>query len=440
MTPHPSARRPSAVRRAPGRLGASRSRRLGAAALSLGMLAGVGGLASTTPASADRGRPDARAVGDGRLPDGGPQTSDRVRGPLAPEVGSGRQSSARLAEKRRRISPGLVYQRWDQTDARGTVRAYLLKANLGRDGLSLDYVGADQVAGREKMKALVRGGGGLAGVNGDFFDISDTGAPIGVGVKSGATLHGPAQPLGWNLSFALGGDGRPVIKRLPTSTTITARPKIRVNNVNSPRVLEQGIGVYTPRWGPAPGFRALDGAPRRKVRQVVIEGGKVVSNTRRVWQGREIRGRLLLGRGQGAKTLRRSLPVGTRTRVVVGTTDSPRVAISGNAELLRDGAIVSKDDTEMHPRTAVGIDEDGGRLLLLVVDGRQDFSRGYTMLELARMMRDLGAEHALNLDGGGSSTLVARKRNGRLGVMNSPSDGGQRPVPNGLAFSYRPPA
>ena len=46
----------------------------------------------------------------------------------------------------------------------------------------------------------------------------------------------------------------------------------------------------------------------------------------------------------------------------------------------------------MHPRTAVGIDSDTGEVLLLVVDGRQTFSRGYTMVEMANLMIDLGAD------------------------------------------------
>jgi hypothetical protein len=411
-----------------------------AAALTLGLLASAVGLA-VTPATADpaperRGDP----VGDGRLPDGTPQTSDGVVGPLATPLPAGRRATPQKVDQSGfQVARGLRYRTWSQIDARGPVRAHLLTANLGRPGLGLDYVGSDYVPVRTKMKALVRRDQAVAGVNGDFFDIADTGAPVGVGVKSGATLHGPAQPLGWNLSFVIDGKGRPSIKRLPTRTTITARPQLRVTNVNSPRVIPDGIGLYTARWGAAPGFRALDGATKRNVRQVVVQGGEVVSNTQAVWSGREIRGHVLLGRGKGAETLRRSLPKGTKTRVRLATVDQARVAISGNVELLRDGKVVSRDDGEMHPRTAIGIDDDRGRVYLLVVDGRQAESRGQTMFELARMMKDLGAEHALNLDGGGSSTMIARKTNGRLGIVNTPSDGGQRPVPNGLALTSSAP-
>ena len=388
--------------------------------------------ARSSDSSGDAGRQQAADAG-GRVP----QTSDGVVGPIAEPITPGARAAARVTnESGFRVGPGLTYRRWDQTDARGQVRAHLLRADLGRDGLAVDYVGSDLVASLTKVKALVRGDRGVGGVNGDFFDISDTGAPVGVGVKDSVTLHGPAQPLGWNISFVVRADGVPVIKRSPTQTTITARPGLRVTNVNGPHVIEQGIGLYTPRWGRAPGYRVLEGAPRDNVRQVVVKDGRVVSNSRTVWTDRAVEGRLLLGRGEGAEKLRTELPVGTRTAVVLGTVDAPRVAISGDTELLRDGVLLTDDDGQLHPRTAVGIDEDTGDVLLLVVDGRQSFSRGYTKVETARMMRDLGAEDALNLDGGGSSTMVARRTSGRLGVLNSPSDGYQRPVANGLSFGY----
>ena len=79
---------------------------------------------------------------------------------------------------------------------------------------------------------------------------------------------------------------------------------------------------------------------------------------------------------------------------------------------------------------------DGNRLLFLVIDGRSASSRGYTMVELATMMTALGAENALNLDGGGSSTIYSRKVTGEMGIINEPSDGGERKVANGIGIFY----
>lgn len=88
-----------------------------------------------------------------------------------------------------------------------------------------------------------------------------------------------------------------------------------------------------------------------------------------------------------------------------------------------------------HPRTAVGYDVDGRQLWLVVVDGRQaPHSTGMTLPELADLFEALGVEEALNLDGGGSTTLVIG-----AGPVNRPSDAeGERPVVNALALVRTP--
>jgi hypothetical protein len=112
------------------------------------------------------------------------------------------------------------------------------------------------------------------------------------------------------------------------------------------------------------------------------------------------------------------------------------VSVGGNRVLLRDGRIQSVDTVAAHPRTAVGFSADGTRMWLATIDGRQADSRGMTELELARHMKSLGADDAINLDGGGSSTLLAREQGEHApAVHNSPSDGGERLVPNGLGFA-----
>ncbi len=86
------------------------------------------------------------------------------------------------------------------------------------------------------------------------------------------------------------------------------------------------------------------------------------------------------------------------------------IRVTTNEEVFFGSAIPNT-----HPRTAAGIRSDG-TLLLLVVDGRQPVSRGVDLEQLASLMVDIGAEEALNLDGGGSSSLFV---NGEL--LNRPS-------------------
>ena len=167
-----------------------------------------------------------------------------------------------------------------------------------------------------------------------------------------------------------------------------------------------------------------------------IVDGKVVEQHAPTLPNRtRIKGTFLIARGDQAEDRLQALTVGTRVEVRHRLDGEVAMAITGNALLVKKRQLVMADDTEMHPRTAIGVDRDTKELIILVVDGRQDFSRGYTMVELGNMMLRLGAEDALNFDGGGSTTLAAM-RDGTLRVLNSPSDGAQRPVPNGLEVIY----
>ena len=170
---------------------------------------------------------------------------------------------------------------------------------------------------------------------------------------------------------------------------------------------------------------------------VVVRHGRVVSNRSRFPGSLRVSDLVLVGRGSGAGRLAR-LRAGQRLSAAVSLSRDVAMAVTGNTFVLRDGRRVSKDDVDLHPRTAIGIDHDTGQLLLLVVDGRQDFSRGLTMKELAKLFERLGAEDALNLDGGGSSIMLGRQPDGTLAVLNSPSDGHPRPVANGLEVTYDP--
>jgi hypothetical protein len=96
-----------------------------------------------------------------------------------------------------------------------------------------------------------------------------------------------------------------------------------------------------------------------------------------------------------------------------------------------------------HPRTAVGVDSAEQKVWFLVVDGRQPgVSEGATLDELKQMLKDEGAVDALNLDGGGSSVLVARSPDGSLKVLNVPIHdrvpGRERPVVSAVGMGAAP--
>ncbi|MBQ8470333.1 MAG: phosphodiester glycosidase family protein, partial [Alistipes sp.] len=85
----------------------------------------------------------------------------------------------------------------------------------------------------------------------------------------------------------------------------------------------------------------------------------------------------------------------------------------------------SDHNSELHPRTAIGVTENG-TFLMVAVDGRSTKATGMSNFEMQQLMGGLRAKSALNLDGGGSTEMWEKTN----GVVNNPSDGAERAVAN----------
>lgn len=356
------------------------------------------------------------------------------------------QESARIApsgggtayftvnERSHRVAPGLELKSFDRYDARGWIRVDALVARMATPGLRLDYASPGKVSSTAPITTALRRDRAVAGVNADFFDIGDTGAPLGIGVdRQRGVIHGPIS--GRNNAFTLDAHNVADIARtfLKASIVRRGKPTISVTNLNAPTLASNGIGIFTSAWGSDARSRTVAGTPTR---EVVVRGGRVRANRRALGSGPVARDTVVLvGVGDGARRLR-NLRVGSRVSVKYGVnTAATRVAVGGSAVLLRGDDVVAPGDPAMHPRTAIGIDTDQNQVIIVTVDGRQAESRGLTLRETAVLLRRMGADEALNLDGGGSSSMLARESGETISVVNAPSDGHLRSVPNGLGFS-----
>lgn len=108
--------------------------------------------------------------------------------------------------------------------------------------------------------------------------------------------------------------------------------------------------------------------------------------------------------------------------------DNIQTAVSGHNTVLKNGKcpLINLVESQpylkvRHPRTLVGISQDKKYVYLVTIDGRQpEFSVGTSILESAEILRQLGTYDAVNLDGGGSTTMVYRDESGKPVVLNRP--------------------
>ncbi|MHB1392125.1 MAG: phosphodiester glycosidase family protein [Clostridia bacterium] len=119
-------------------------------------------------------------------------------------------------------------------------------------------------------------------------------------------------------------------------------------------------------------------------------------------------------------------------------------AVAGSPRLLENGLLSAdlesrKDARERNPRTAVGIKDN--KLYMVTVDGRQPgYSDGMNLYEMAEFLLGQGVKDAINLDGGGSTTMAVRRQgDAAVKLVNSPSDGRERYVGNSIQLVSEAP-
>lgn len=368
------------------------------------------------------------------------------------------------------VAPGVEYSHFDVRGAQGVTHAHLLTVDLRNRQVGVGLLYPGKVAARATVSRLAGAAGAVAGVNGDFFDITETqhpgvaatGAPVGPAIAAGHALKaavpkgqrfGPALPPGTSTRDVLGvttdGTARLDSVALDGSVT-TADGDLPLRGLNQYALPVGSVGAFTSDWGSVSRMRAVCGTDTDRsapcstdTHEVVVEDGRVVGSAGTPGSGAIAEGAtVLVGREAGAQRLRRLSPGDTVDvqHVLVSSTGTPYAFALGGYPVLRGGApLPGLDDTTSAVRTAAGVADGGHRLLLLALDGAAAYRTGLTVAEVASTLRGLGSTDAFSLDGGGSSTLVARAPGAStVTVRNHPTDGTERAVPNGIGVFTKP--
>ncbi|HLJ58121.1 MAG TPA: phosphodiester glycosidase family protein [bacterium] len=397
--------------------------------------------------------------------------------PLWPGVKSSRSWTAPIA-------PGVQYTHFRVATSSGPLSIHHLRVDLTNPSVRLGMgLAHDQlISPDETVSSMVARTGAVAGVNGDFFDIRDSGMPLNIVVKNGEFLRSPVG----RAALAIDKDGAARISHFQWGGSVlfpSTNARYWLAGFNT-GVVPEGIVAFSNDRGygapvPPPGVRqtVVDLAPVQQQQQevahpvftVTVSGQPeppapetAAQSTQymvgQVWPQQAYYApfpkgvMLLVGRGNAADWLQQHVTAGMPVEVNLATTPDWRnlhLAIGGGPMLVQNGyplddphSPAPHERDRPNPVLAVGISRDGATMLLVAIDGRQPkLSMGVTQPQLAAYMRWLGAYQAMAFDSGGSVTMVA-KFWGRPGptVVNSPSDGRERPVGNALLIFSSPNA
>ena len=348
---------------------------------------------------------------------------------------------SRYVRRSRRLARGVRLVRI--IDRRGPKRIKVLKVDPGLQP-TLDVALANgAIPGHERTSSMARRHHALAAINGDFTvrpTLRGAGRPVNTFAVDGVLA---TSPLIWGRNFAISKDEtRTYVGHAPLGTLLVQRDAraLEIRGWNTWQG-ERGPYAYTRSGGRAfrPPLRSCSARlvptgdrvwrPRRPGvrRRYTVE--VVRCSYRRLWR----KNGMVIAARRGttaARTISSTLRPGEVVNVTwflerwAGILDT----VGGNPTLLERGRVsigrcTSSYFCRRNPRTGIGV-TPSGKLLLVTVDGRSRRSVGIKLGGFAHLFSRLGAEWALNLDGGGSTTMVIRGR-----VVNNPSDpGGERAV------------
>lgn len=355
---------------------------------------------------------------------------------------------ARESRRNETVAPGVEHveiRRGDfasdtQSD-RWTIHALVVDPRQARLQIAQ---AADEIVGAETTSSIAARRGALAAINGGYFRTSGParGEPIGVFVLRGKLL---SESVKQRAALAINDDGkqtRAAIALVDAKATllIDGQPARAINGINRPREANDLV-VFTPEYH----RKTLTDAEGI---EVVVSSGRIAAVHDQAGDTMIPRnGFVLSAKGAAARWARTKLRRGAKAEIKTAINARPAFPfkpdfiLGGGPRLLSNGQFVAHGEAASyaqsfyptrHPRTALGWRADG-KLVLVTVDGRQRDSAGMSIAELARLMQQLGCREAINLDGGGSTTMVIRNR-----IVNRPSDLlGERPVSDALLVLKR---
>ena len=292
---------------------------------------------------------------------------------------------------------------------------------------------SNKLAAKRSITTIAKKENSIVAINGTFFK-PQTGVPLGTLMIDGKMYTGPIYDR-VAMGIFDGKEGTTFdMSRVQLDAKIRNNgAEIKIDNINQPRMLSTYVLAYTPEWG-----QFAPPSPKEGI-QIAINSENRITNISTSQLEIPENGYVIVGPKSklGLLNDKKKAIVEIKT---IPDWDNVTHIISGGPYLIKNGNVyIDIQEQKLlaiggrNPRTAIGYTEDN-KLILVAVDGRENYSIGLTLNELANFMKELGCVNAMNLDGGGSTVMYI---NGR--IVNNPQNQGGIALSNALTISNTKP-
>lgn len=341
------------------------------------------------------------------------------------------------------ITNGVLHKYIESYTHAGWQNIHVVEADLTAPHVKADILThKDGLGYAANVLKLAEDADAVAAINGDFFARNswDKASTVGLVIEDGELVSTQSEEIN-GATVAFDEAGHALMEYIKTDVVFTASNgnSIKIKEINKYDSLKEPV-VYTSA------FSEKTGGSYDNILEVVVEDN-IVTDMRRNMDGVEVpeNGYVIRHLPEYNTFLWENVKVGDAVTLTVKTSvdiESFKSASAGGTLLVKDGKkhTLTHSISGTNPRTMAGINAEGTKLYLITVDGRSGSSAGLTMQGVQDLALELGLYTAINLDGGGSTTMVTRDpKTDTLAVNNTPSDGALRTVPMGIGiFSDAP--
>lgn len=347
-------------------------------------------------------------------------------------------------DTKKNISSGLKYKSIKKLTNNGWMNINILEVNLkDKYTYTAPIYNKNGVSIRQNLSTMMQTHNAIAGINGDFFIMQNPTQSFGAIINNNEVITSP-YPKSYNYpTLSLLKNGNIDISVWDPNVVISNYYGKSINST----LLNKGLSIkYSPvilnkYYGKKTPGNTIGNSVEIVVKNNIIT--QIRDNKKPV--NIPENGYVICCASNQKSNIKNTFKVGQTLKLKFQydlSLDKINWSLGGVNYLVRDGEFNQVNNTVLgrHPRTTVGFNKDNSKMYFITIDGRNKNYIGAKQSELAQICINLGIYNAINLDGGGSTTMgVDFLKNGNIEIVNFPSDGVERPIASGLGiFSNAP--